>query len=58
VWQLSYIQGIEHSILPALSLDGIIALDILKSSVNKDRFLLFLWEQVVCVLSVVHIDSD
>ncbi|KIK81926.1 hypothetical protein PAXRUDRAFT_154919, partial [Paxillus rubicundulus Ve08.2h10] len=35
-----------YSVLPALSIDGIIALDIFEGSVNKDRFLAFIWNQV------------
>jgi len=46
------------SILPALSIDGIIALDIFEGSVMKDWFISFLKEQIVsdiCMLSpVVH----
>ncbi|KAG2154117.1 hypothetical protein DEU56DRAFT_706678, partial [Suillus clintonianus] len=36
----------RHSILPALSIDGIIVMDIFVRSVNTDRFLDFLREQV------------
>ncbi|KAI0713719.1 hypothetical protein C8Q76DRAFT_578143, partial [Earliella scabrosa] len=36
----------RYSILPALSTDGIIALDILEGSVNKERFLEFLNDQL------------
>ncbi|KAI0039485.1 hypothetical protein FA95DRAFT_1504116, partial [Auriscalpium vulgare] len=36
----------RYSILPALAVDGIIALDIFEDSVNKDRFLSFLHAQV------------
>ncbi|KAG2742536.1 hypothetical protein P692DRAFT_201679263, partial [Suillus brevipes Sb2] len=37
----------RHSILPALSSDGIIAMDIFVGSVNKERFLDFLREQLL-----------
>ena len=47
VRRMTFIRGIRHSILPALTLDGIIGLDIFEGSVNKDRFLSFLREQVV-----------
>lgn len=43
----AFFRGKRHSILPALSLDGIMALDIFEGSVNKERFLQFLHEQVV-----------
>jgi hypothetical protein len=44
---MTFIHGVRHSILPALTLDGIISLDIFEGSVNKERFLSFLREQVV-----------
>ena len=44
----AFFRGKRHSILLALSSDGIIALDIFEGSVNKERFLQFLCEQVVC----------
>ncbi|KDQ54004.1 hypothetical protein JAAARDRAFT_104822, partial [Jaapia argillacea MUCL 33604] len=31
----------RFSVLPALSIDGIVALDIFEGSVNKDRFISF-----------------
>jgi len=43
--------------LPALTTEDIIALDIFEGSVTKDRFLTFIKEQVVChtlMLSFVH----
>lgn len=46
VRRMTFIRGVRHSILPALTLDGIIGLDIFEGSVNKDRFLLFLRDQV------------
>lgn len=50
VRRMAFIRGIRHSILPALTLEGIIALDIFEGSVNKDRFLDFLRLQVVRTL--------
>jgi hypothetical protein len=43
----TFLRGKRYSILPALSSDGIIALDIFEGSVNKERFLHFLHEEVV-----------
>ena len=37
----------QYSILPALTTEGIIALDIFEGSVTKERFLTFIQEQVV-----------
>ena len=47
----TFFHGKRHSILPALSSDGIITLDIFEGSVTKERFLQFLHEQVVCFFS-------
>ena len=41
VRRASFVQGIRHSVLPALSCDGIIAMDIFAGSVTKERFLEF-----------------
>jgi hypothetical protein len=35
----AFIRGQQFSMLPALTVDGIIALDILEGSVNKDKFI-------------------
>ncbi|KIK76653.1 hypothetical protein PAXRUDRAFT_103740, partial [Paxillus rubicundulus Ve08.2h10] len=35
-----------YSVLPALCMDGIIALDIFEGSVNKERFLTFVHQQL------------
>ena len=48
VSRCTFLRGKRHSILPALSSDGIIALEIIEGSVNKERFLQFLRDQVVC----------
>jgi hypothetical protein len=44
----TFIGGVHYSVLPALSSDGIIALDIFEGSVNKLRFIGWLkrWEYV------------
>jgi transposase len=44
----TFLRGKRHSILPALSSEGIVALEIIEGSVNKERFLKFLRDQVVC----------
>jgi hypothetical protein len=44
---MSFLRGVRYSILPALTTDGIIALEIVEGSITKDRFLCFLKEQVV-----------
>jgi transposase len=42
VRRTSFLRGRKYSILPALSVDGIVALDIFEGSVNRERFLTFL----------------
>jgi hypothetical protein len=47
VHHASFVWGIQYSILPALFCDGIIVMDIIEGSVNKERFLASLCEQLV-----------
>src|SRR6202040_863239 len=48
VRRATFIRGQRYSVLPALTADGFIALDIFEGSVNKDRFLQFLNNDLVC----------
>jgi len=48
VKRTSFLRGVRYSILPALTTDGIVALEIFEGSVTKEKFLYFLREQVVC----------
>jgi transposase len=51
-----FLRGHRYSILPALTVDGIVALDIVEGSINKDLFITFLKEQIVSVLVIqVHV---
>lgn len=43
----TFLRGTRYSILPALSIEGIIALDIFEGSVTKEIFLNYIREQVV-----------
>lgn len=43
-----FLRGQQFSILPALTYDGVIALDIFEGSVNKERFIQFVEQQLVC----------
>ena len=45
-----FLRGIRYTILPALSLDGMIALDIMEGSCNKERFCNFILSKVVSFL--------
>jgi len=47
VCRAAFIRGQRYSILPALTWEGMIALDIFEGSVNKERFIQFLNEQLV-----------
>jgi transposase len=49
VRQTSFLRGQKYSILPALSVDGIVALDIFEGSVNRESFLTFLQNHLVCL---------
>jgi transposase len=42
-----FIRGQGFSVLPALSLDGVIALDIFQGAVNRERFIQFLRDHIV-----------
>ena len=43
----AFVHGQRYSVLPALTCEGMIALNIFEGLVNKERFLTFLNEQVV-----------
>jgi len=44
-----FLRGIRYTILPALTLDGFIACDIMKGSCSKERFCTFILSQVVSI---------
>lgn len=48
-----FVRGARCSILPAITLDGIVALEIIEGSVTSERFCRFLREQVVS-LHIIH----
>jgi len=48
VRRATFLRGVRYSILPALTTEGIIALDIFEGSVTKEHFLTFIHDQVVC----------
>jgi hypothetical protein len=50
-----FVRGKRYTILPALSLDGIIALDIMEGSCDKQRFNEFILNQVVSMKSIVYL---
>lgn len=43
----TFFRGVCHSILPALTSQGMIALEIFEGSVNKDHFIRFLCKSIV-----------
>jgi hypothetical protein len=44
-----FLRGIRYTILPALTVDGFIACDIMKGSCTKERFRTFILSQVVSI---------
>jgi len=48
VCKATFIHGQHYSVLPALTSDGFIALNIFEGSVNKDHFMRLLNEELVC----------
>ena len=55
VRRAAFIRGQRFSVLPALSIDGIIALDIFEGSVNKERFTQFLRQDLVSLFAGCYI---
>ena len=47
--QRRFVRGTRYSIIPAITLDGIIAYDIVEGPVDTERFVKFLKEHVVCL---------
>lgn len=43
----TFIRGQRYSVLPALTTNGIIALDIFEGSVTKERFIQWIWDHLV-----------
>ena len=50
-----FVRGKRYTILPALSLEGIIAADIMEGSCNKDRFQTFIMTQLVIIFIYLFI---
>jgi len=46
VQRTAFLRGTQYSVLPALTTQGIITLDIFEGLVTKDQFLAFIQEQV------------
>jgi transposase len=49
VRRTSFLRGTKYSVLPALSINGILTLDIFEGSVNRERFIGFLDRNLVCL---------
>jgi hypothetical protein len=47
--KIVFVRGKRYTILPALTIDGIIALDIIEGSCDRKRFVDFILDQVVCI---------
>lgn len=46
-----FLRGTRYTILPALTLDGFIACDIIKGSCSKERFCTFILSQVLPLMN-------
>jgi transposase len=57
VCRATFIRGQQYSVLPALTVDGFIALDIFESSMNKDQFIHLLNEDLVCIQPSIILSS-
>ena len=44
----TFLRGVQHSILPTLTTEGAVALEIFEGSVNKAKFTQFLRNNVAC----------
>jgi len=53
VRRMSFLCGVRYSILPALTTEGIIALEIVEGSITKERFLSFLENQIVSLFLIL-----
>ena len=49
VKKVVFLRGIRYTILPALTMDGFIACDIMRGSCSKERFRTFILLQVVSI---------
>lgn len=49
IQKVVFLRGTRYTILPALSLDGILAVDIMIGSCNKERFCTFILSQIVSI---------
>lgn len=47
IQKVVFIRGVRYTILPALSLDGIIGMEIIEGSCNKQQFQEFIFSQIV-----------
>ena len=50
----TFLKGVRHSILPTLTTEGIVALEIFEGSVNKEKFMQFLRDHVVRTFVVLQ----
>jgi hypothetical protein len=55
--KIVFLRGVRYTILPALTLDGFIACDIMKGSCSKERFRTFVLSQVVSICIRVRVTS-
>lgn len=54
IQKVVFLRGTRYTLLPALSLDGILAVDIMIGSCNKERFCNFILTQVVSMFTPLY----
>ena len=50
-----FLRGVRYTILPALTLDGFIACDIMKGSCSQERFCSFILSHIVSIIVYVYV---
>ena len=58
VKKVVFLRGIRYTILPALTMDGFIACDIMRGSCSKERFRTFILLQVVSIQYLIKFKHE
>jgi len=54
IQKVVFLRGVRYTILPALTLDGFIACDIMKGSCSQERFCTFILTHIVSMVVYIH----
>ena len=52
--KVMFVRGKCYTILPVLTIDGIVAVEVIKGSYNKKKFEDFIYTQVACNFCSIH----